>query len=338
MKALRNSIGRRIVLVIALAGVWQAENNGLAQATRSMNDANQLLNPPVVKHYMLNCEYLSLDPNNPIESLRSHGSQFVGGSSSIGTYWKDESRHFTTDIDCQSTNKRFLVQVTVTPRSDDAMTESRTINLDLSDLRARSVEIARNMDGRVYWINMTPSIKIVDRKAIRLRESALDLTRWHLVGSPVVLDHERYIGELAVTGGPIASIGYDPIGDVEFSLVPYKGATLAGILYNGRLRLQVNGHILDVYGVQNGEPAMRLPGGPYQVWVKWTASSGGDRKPEIPSSADDFIQTIKVQFAERGETPPDDETLRSEYEKLKNDQLFPLGCGARFISKSERVE
>jgi len=340
MKAMRSSIYRQIVLVTALAGMWGAENDCLAQEASGSNDPNRLLNPPIVKHYILNCEYLSLDPNDPMKSHQSHGSGYVGGSSSLGTYWKDETRHFRTAIDCQTTDRQFLVQVKVTPYDDDTTTKPRTIDLDLSDLRARSVEVARNADGRVYWINMTPSIQVIDRKAVRLRESALDLTSWNLVGSPVVLDHTNYIGEMGVTGGPIASINYPLLGQVEFSLVPYKGAELAGILYDGQLRIQSNKHkhTLDIYGVRNGEPAMRLPGGPYQVWVKWPTALPDNEMSHIPSSAEEFIQTIKVQFAERGETPPNDEELRGRYEELKRGQLLSLGCGARFISASEQIE
>ena len=233
-----------------------------------------------------------------------------------------------------------MVQVRITPYGTDTVTSARTIDLDLSDLQARSVEIARNPDGRVYWINMTPSIKIIDSKAKRLRESALDLTSWNLNGSPVVVDDTTYIGNMGVSGGTIAYVETSAIGRIEFALVPYKGAELSGILSNGHLQLRHQDRSLDIYGVQNGRPAMRLPGGPYKVWAKWSAPSANQQAQtqEIPSSAEEFVQLIKAQFAETGQTPPDDDTLRAGYERIKDMKLLPLSFGVRGIRKNERVE
>ncbi|MCH8192435.1 MAG: hypothetical protein IIA65_00280 [Planctomycetes bacterium] len=340
MKVLQYPIHCQISLMVAVAGVWGAGTAGLTQGAFGSSDPNQLLNPPIVKHYQLDCEYLSLDPNKPMESYKPHGSGMLGAGNTLGTFWRDNVRRFQTRITSQLKDKRFLVQVRITPYRTDTVTPARTIELDLSDLRARSVEIARNTDGRVYWINMTPSIKIIDSKAKRLRESALDLTSWNLNGSPVVVDDTTYIGNMGVSGGTIAYVETSAIGRIEFALVPYKGAELSGVLSNGHLQLRHQDRSLDIYGVQNGRPAMRLPGGPYKVWAKWSAPSANQQAQtqEIPSSAEEFIQLIRAQFAETGQTPPDDDTLRAGYERIKDMKLLPLSCGVRSIGKKERVE
>ncbi|MFC1762756.1 hypothetical protein ACFL6U_11850 [Planctomycetota bacterium] len=315
-----------------------------------------LLNPPVVKQYEMNCTYLSIDPNRPMETYKRHGSGMLGAGATLGGSWRDEVRSFRTTIHSGIKEGRFWISVEVEPHQTDTVTKQQTLHLDLSDLRARSVELARNVDGRVYFINVVPSINVINNKAKRLRESTLRLMQWDLGGSPVVFNSTTYIGNLGCSGGPIAWVEYPSVGRVEFSLVPFKGAEAAGILMDGQVNLLLKGAevegtqkgrqikllhkdaTLDIYGVRNGIPAMQLPGGPYMVWVKRTPSTDDQPPMEIPATLEEFMQQVKAQFAEMGQTPPDDDQLRAGYEKLKDMKLLPLSNGVRGISRKERIE
>ena len=336
MKAIPISI--EFILIVVLTGLGGTATKGLAQETLALREPDLLLNPPIVKRYMLDCVYLSLDPNNPMESYQSYGSNVTSAGAMVGGYIKDDKRCMQILIDSHLKDQRFLIQIKVTPSGNDSVSQAQTIDMDLSDLQARSVEIARNADGRVYWINLTPSIKIIDQKAKRLHESELKLTSFNLQGSPVVTNDTTYLGNMGVSGGTVAFIDHPSIGRIDFAMVPFKEANPAGILMNGHLKLQFNSQTLDIYGVQNGDPAMRLPGGPYTVWVKWTPPAEDQQLPEIPASVEEFMQMVKAQFAEIGQTPPNDDELRAHYEKIKDMKILPLSCGVRGLGKNERVE
>ena len=89
-----------------------------------------------------------------------------------------------------------------------------------------------------------------------------------------------------------------------------------GNLKDGRIQIRSeDGQSLDIYGVRNGIHEIQLPGGPYEVWVRWQ-NLPEEAKFEIPSK-EEWIRIVKTKFAEMGNTLPTDEELDKSYEKLK---------------------
>ncbi len=78
---------------------------------------------------------------------------------------------------------------------------------------------------------------------------------------------------------------------------------------------------------------MQLPGGPYQVWVRW------QNLPEeaIPTK-EEWVRIVKAKFAEMGNTPPTDEELDKGYERIKHEKHLALSSGIGPIKPKDRIE
>ena len=223
----------------------------------------------------------------------------------------------------------------IQPRPTSAR-EQQSFEVDLTDLKARQVELARNPDGRVYAMNLSPSVEVIDNRPQRLTEGAFGFTRWSFDGCIVIFNDTVYAGRMHVAGGPKAFVEYPGIARVEFALQPFRGAKPIGTLMDGRVHIQTDDwQSLEITDVKNGYHSLTLPGGPYQVWARWTPVPEG-QPVEMPSK-EEWIRLAKRQIAEAGNTVPPLETLEAWYENARQRTAKAMVCGVGQFTSEERL-
>ena len=286
----------------------------------------------VYKEYSLDINLFSVNPNQPLVSYKFHGSGSAGIGGSVGLAYPG------TQVNITSVNKKghFIANIGIVPREQNSDTEAASFEVDFTDMEARSFELAKNEDGRVCILNLTPGIKVVDNRPKRADDTSFNFSRWHLSNSMVIFNDSVYVGKLGCSGGPLAYISYPGLAKVEFALEPFREAKRLGTLKDGRIQIRSeDGQSVDIYNVKNGNHDMQLPGGPYEVWVRWQ-NLPEEAKFEIPPK-EDWIRMVKTKFSEMGNTPPTDEELDKGYEKVKHEKHFPLSSGVGPIRPADRI-
>ena len=287
----------------------------------------------VYKHYSLDIDIFSVNPNQPLDSYRFHGSGSAGTGGAVGLAYPGKRVNIT------STNKkgRFIVNVGIVPSEQNSDTEADSFEVDFTDMKARSFELAKNENGSVCVLNLTPGIKIIDNRPKRADDTSFKFSRWILSNSMVIFNDSMYVGKIGCSGGPLAYVSYPGLAKVEFALEPFREAKRLGTLKNGRIQIRSeDGQLLDIYGVKNGVHEIQLPGGPYEVWVRWQ-NLPGEAKFEIPTK-EEWIRMVKAKFAEMGNTPPTDEELNKGYERIKHEKHLPLSGGVGPIKPADRID
>jgi hypothetical protein len=289
------------------------------------------------KYYSLDIHLFSMDPNQPLDSYRFNGSGSAGAGGSVGLAGGGKSRYFRVKVAGKNRKGRFVVNVSIVPGKNDSATKEDSFEIDFTDLKPKSFELAKNDDGRVYMLNLTPGIKIVDNRLKRADDTSFRFSRWTLLNSMVIFNDSIYAGKIGCSGGPLAYVSYPGFAKVEFALEPFRGAKRLGTLKDGKIQIRSeDGQSLDIYGVKNGVHEIQLPGGPYEVWVRWQ-NLPGEAKFEVPPK-EDWIRMVKARFAEMGNTPPTDEELDKGYERTKHERHLPLSSGIGPIKQSDRID
>jgi len=153
----------------------------------------------------------------------------------------------------------------------------------------------------------------------------------------VIFNDSIYAGKIGCSGGPLAYVSYPGFAKVEFALEPFRGAKRLGTLKDGKIQIRSeDGQSLDIYGVKNGVHRIQLPGGPFEVWVRWQ-NLPEEAKFEVPPK-EDWIRMVKAKFAEMGNTPPTDEELDKGYERTKHERHMPLSSGVGPIKQNDRID
>lgn len=289
------------------------------------------------KYYSLDIHLFSMDPNQPLGSYRFNGSGSAGAGGNVGLAGGGKSRYFQVNVAGKNRKGRFVVNVSIVPGKNDTATKEDFFEIDFTDLKPRSFELAKDEDGRVYMLNLTPGIKIIDNRPKRADDTSFGFSRWSLNGSMVIFNDSVYAGKIGVSGGPLAYVSYPGFAKVEFALSPFRGAKRLGTLKDGKIQIRSeDGQSLDIYGVKNGIHQIELPGGPYEVWVRWQ-NLPEEAKFEVPPK-EDWIRMVKARFAEMGNTPPTDEELDRGYERIKYEKHFPLSGGVGPIKQIDRID
>ena len=289
------------------------------------------------KYYAVDINFFSVDPTKPMDSYRWNGAGNAGTGGRVGLGCSDNIRNFRIEVSGKNIKGRFVVNVSVTPGKNDSVTKKDSFDVDFTDLKPRCFELAKNDDGRVYMLNLTPGIAVVDNRPKRADDSAFKFSRWSLHDSMVIFNDSVYAGKIGCSGGPLAYVSYPGFAKVEFALVPFRRAKRLGTLKDGKIQIRSeDGQSLDIYGVKNGVHRIQLPGGPYEVWVRWQ-NLPGEAEFEVPSK-EDWIRMVKARFAEMGNTPPNDEELDKLYEKAKQQRVPPLSSGVGSIKKIDRID
>jgi len=272
-----------------------------------------------------------------LDSYKFNGSGSGSAGGSVGLAGGGKSRYFRVNVACKNRKGRFIANVSVVPGKNDSDTKEESFEIDFTNLKPKSLELAKNDDGRVYMLNFTPGIKIIDNRPKRADDTSFKFSRWALTDSMVIFNDSVYAGKIGVSGGPLAYVSYPGFAKVEFALEPFRGAKRLGTLKDGKIQIQSeDGQSLDVYEVKNGVHRIQLPGGPYEVWVRWQ-NLPGEAKFEIPTK-EEWIRMVKDRFAEMGNTPPTDEELDRGYERIKHEKHLPLSSGVGPIKQIDRIE
>ena len=220
--------------------------------------------------YWADARVFSLVPGQEFATYRSFSGGGVGPNGTLTMGVGDKQRKFDVSIQAKLKSHRFLATVTIEPGKEDTVTKASEVSYDLSDLSARSLEIARGDDGRVYRLSLLPQI-IEKPKPKQFKAGELLLDYWSFPSSPVILNDEDYVGRLAMSSGPIAWCEIPGVAKVEFSLLHLKNAKASGTLENGVINIvHEDGTTLRISDVKNGVNRDVLSGGPYRVWVRWT--------------------------------------------------------------------
>lgn len=251
----------------------------------------------IYRQYYVNAEIFSLKPGEELATHRGYGSGGAGPNGTFGSGVADRGRRFEVEITGKLREKHFSAVVKITPEKEDTRTRPQENDYDLTDLKPKSLELARDDDGRVYRLNLSPHIQESPQpKQFKVRD--LNLEAWRFPSSPVVINDQDYVGELSAGTGPIAEFEVPGLAKVEFSLLHLKNASSLGTLQNGVVNIiHPNGTTVRISNVKNGTNGEVLAGGPYQVWVRWT-------KPR--QSIDEFHKTIKAMIADMKEQAKQD--------------------------------
>ncbi|HEG44091.1 MAG TPA: hypothetical protein ENH94_08590 [Phycisphaerales bacterium] len=281
----------------------------------------------IYKHYEVDIEVHSLIPENTFETYKHHSSGYSGDGGSVTIGCWTETRAFRINTKSRNIKNRLIVEVKITPDNNDKITKENFYKVDLTDLKPQSIELAKDDDGRVYQLNLTPNINVVDNTPKRADETSFGFTQWAFNNSMVIFNDSSYVGKMNMSGGPQTFVSYPGLAKVVFSLKPFKNAKRLGTLKNGTIQIRnEDGQTLDIYFIKNGySPGITLPRGPYEVWVRWE-NLPGEPEFKIPPK-EEWIKMVKERFAEMGNTPPTDKELDEGYKRIKYEKHLPLSAG-----------
>jgi hypothetical protein len=279
-----SNVFQTITIAFAAASVWLAllSNTAHAQGGRypgidrdastmeMMDQAPALKRRYWVDTYVFSIVNKSSDAN--LDSFQGHGGGGVSSRGRLSLAVSHHDRKFTVSLDGSEKKGRFLIQVDVIPDKNDRGTAALKKEVDLTDLKPVTLELARDDDGRIYRLNLSPTIAEVPLPK-PFRASDLALEKWSFQGSTVILNDQDYMGQMNMGAAPIAFIDIPGLAKIEFSLLKLTDAEPSGTLQDGTLRIKHKDQALRVTDVRNGIPPETLRGGPYQVWVRWLKPS-----------------------------------------------------------------
>ncbi len=203
---------------------------------------------------------------------------------------------------------------------------------DLADLKPVEWELhVDTATGRRFVLQILPEVRISgpDLKSIDGMNSQAE--QFYLAESPVILNDDRYLGKITLSGGEILILKIPHVGIMECSLVPFGDAEIKGTLDDGVMHLETfYGVTVDVYDVCTMLTRQPLEGGPYQVWVLLDFT-GSDHDEVIAEQVSEFFSREPIPDAV-------DTHARLAYKlRLRRiEQGYMLTTGMRNISQTER--
>ena len=285
--------------------------------------------------YWAEARTFSVVPNQELATYRSYTSGGVSPNGTLGLGVGDKKREFNVSVVSKLKSRRFLTTVTVKPSKEDTDTRAQVIDCDLSDLKPQSLEIARDRDGRVYWLSLIPRL-IEEPKSRQFKVSDLRFEHWRFPSSPVILNDQDYIGRLSMSSGPVAWCDIPGIAKVEFSLLHLKDAAAIGTLQDGVVNIaHESGTTLRISDIKNGNHDQVLTNGPYIVWVRWNKPS---------QSLEEHRKALKLQLAslkervKNGDLSPPPGTLERLEKMSDSDRIAMFGNGVRGVEEGELVK
>jgi hypothetical protein len=289
-----------------------------------------------VGHYDVAASLFSCVPSDVLGTYRRYPSGSAEAESTLMLGVGDHDRQFKVSVLPKLNSKRFLVTVKIEPEEQDKQTQAMEREVDLSELKPQLVELTRDADGRVYQLDISPRI-IENLKPKQFNTNDLHMESWGLSASPIILNDQDYIGQLGVSGGPLAWCDIPGLAKIEFSLLRFKDAQPIGTLSNGVIKIEhvAEGTTLQIANVKNGINGDVLSGGPYQVWVRWN-------KPT--ETMDQYRQSLKKQIAKlekrakEGDASLPPETLQRLEKMSTSDHAEISSFGVRQIYPDEKVE
>jgi len=282
----------------------------------------------IVKEYYLDFHCFSYDPEAPIRSYRAVCNEALSARSATAFPWNDIMRSFRTTVRGILEDKRWFVEITIDPSDKDSVTEPMSKMVDLTDLKARSIILMTNNDGRVYQINLLPSVRATDFRPRQIDPSEFRLERMDFPNSVVIFNDSFYAGRMSVSGGILCFVEYPGIAKVEFAMKPFRNAKPMGTLQGGNIHIQhEEGQTLDIIDVKNGRFQEKLKGGPYTIWARWTSLP--PKEPYQIPAKEEWVSMIKAKAAREGYPMPSPEELDKQYQRLQYKRPKALVGGVR---------
>lgn len=243
----------------------------------------------------------SIKPGEGISSMKRGASGSVAGTAGhLGLVFRNPERNFRVNVDANTEGGKLRASIEVVPA--DAKTEPRKLDLEFAEMKATSIEIGRDADGRVYVLNLTPGTD--DTTPPEPKTLTADVSKLYTMAfknSPVVMNDSEFLGSVGGSGMEYFFIDLPGRWRVEFSLVDMGGDTqVCGLLQDGQIRLEnPDGSVrLDVYNVLSELAQAPIAGGPYKVWARWFTSS--QSAEEANRNANEMLSkltTMTMQFA-----------------------------------------
>jgi hypothetical protein len=292
----------------------------------------------MLRQFWTEATMISLLPDDELATYRSHSGGGVGpngtldfGVSGVG----DTPRRFNVTIVGKLKAHRFSAHVIVKPDDEDTRTRAQEIDYDLSDLNPRSLEIARDQNGRVYRLSLVPKI-IEHPQPKQFKASDMRLENWSFPSSPVIVNDQDYIGRLSMSNGPLAFCDIPGLAKIEFSLLHLKNALPIGSLENGVIDIaHESGTTMRISDVRNGINEELLTGGPYRVWVRWNKPS---------QSVEEYREALKQHIAslkervKNGELSPPPGSLERLEKMGQSDRIVLYENGVGGVEKDDLVK
>ncbi len=308
-----------VLLVALLSPAWT-----LAADTESVDY--------VRRYFAIDESVVSYLPGKGIEEYDRHGSGMstIGSTGGFGLSIDDVSA--TVMITSRLEEGRYIVTVDLDPADSRGSLGFEKQDLDLTDLKPVAITLATSKEGRVYQLNLTPSVRVSDNTPKRLDVDQLRLHNWRFPDSPVLVDDSLYVGRINCLSSPVAFMDISGVASVEFSLYQLKDAEPWGVFSNGIVTLiHPQGQTIQISNVSNGAyRAMDLPGGPYRVWVRWS-----DPTFTVQQHREQMIE-MRERIA-NGEFP----NARVDYfdkQLARDPSPWIQSSGLRGLRKGERVD
>lgn len=227
---------------------------------------------PSVKRFWAEVNVFSIMPGKGIESIEG---VFSGGGFGPGATWgtsiQQGERQIELRLHGQVKEGRFTVKLAVSEEVGEKkkVLPELTKNLDLTDMATKTIELAKDPGGRVYHLRLDPKV-IESPVASQFDAKELRLEQFSFNNSTVILDDQEYLGTRSMFSGELVHVDISGVAKIEFSLLPFKGASEQGQLNDGTINIHHEGRSLHIQKVRNGAPASELQGGPYALYVRWS--------------------------------------------------------------------
>jgi len=297
----------------------------------------------VHRFFELEASVVSYLPDKGLEGSNRHRKSMIGNRLYAGLdVTRDSALSFEVKI------KGVFATVNITPRIksgrvsaviDLAPEEAKRLlgfqqqTLDLNDLKPAAIRLAMDESGRVFQLNLVPSVSVTDNTPQPFDVAKLRLRHWHFYGSPVLVNDAQYVGRVGMSGSPVAFVDISGVARVEFSLHELAGAKPWGVLHRGMLTLTnpEDKTTILISNVLNGNiTTMELPGGPYRVWVRWSPPSRS-----VEQHRQEMVE-LRKRIAS-GELPSTDATyLDKQLARPPAPWLYSSGLGE--LQRGEQVK
>lgn len=284
--------------------------------------------PRLSNYYSLEARVFSVDESDVLGSYEGHASGSTDGwGGKLGLGVAEDNRIFVVKIAANQKDRRFTANLSIHPDASDRQTKARDVEeIDLSDLKSRTIDLVKAEDGRVYRVTIVPRVlQQIEPRTFRISDLRMDT--WRFEDSTVILNDQDYLGSLNASGLEIAFVDVPGLAKVEFSLLPLTGAKPEGVLENGTLRIKHNDETLRITNVKNGIGSSTLPGEvPYHVWVRWNKPS---------QTIDEYRESMKLRIKDlrersaRGDIDVSNQTLERLEHAVQSGRVLQFQRGVR---------
>ncbi|HEY4234904.1 MAG TPA: hypothetical protein VGM76_15840 [Lacipirellulaceae bacterium] len=284
-------------------------------------------------YYHVDAAVVSLDANQSLASYRSYGSASGSPGAKLGLSTSEDQIGIELTIE----SDHFYADVTVGRQGKSGEDGAKEERIDLTSLRPTSLDLGSDKEGRVYQLNLTPSVALVQLRPKSFQEAADDLYRLKFHSSRIILNDKQYVGRMLASDAEVFSVEVCGVASLEFSLRHLKGAEPWGKLENGQITLNhPDGTSIEIGNVGSGADDRLVGGGPYVVWVRWNKPH--QTVEEYRSELAAYRDRVKSDTANvsRGNTNAD--TLAFiEQELAREPGPWVTACGACALPKQEIV-